>query len=144
MTATSVPARLAQRLPSTAAPLAAAGLALGVCVAVNLSDPNVDGSFGRCPFLAVTGYQCPGCGTLRAVRALTRGQVGTAFGLNVLTVAVLPLLLWGWFGWFQHRRGRREAPPEVPTVGAVALAVVVPLFWLLRNVPVEPFSWLAP
>lgn len=142
MTATAADVR--PRLPRTAAPLAVAGVALATCVAVNLADPNEPGHYPTCPFLAVTGLACPGCGTLRAVRALTRGDLATALSLNALSVSLLPVLVWAWLGWFQHARGRRPDLPQLRPAAAWAVAVVVPLFWALRNVPVEPLTWLAP
>jgi hypothetical protein len=139
-----VRAAVAGRLPPTAAPLATAVVALAGCAAVTVADPNEPGHYPTCPFLALTGLQCPGCGTLRAVRALLHGDLLAAASLNLLTVALLPVLAWGWVGWLQHRRGRRARPPAIPTAAAWALVVVVPAFWLLRNLPVAPWAWLAP
>jgi hypothetical protein len=33
---------------------------------------------------------------------------------------------------------------EITTPMAVVLAVVIVLFWILRNIPIEPFTYLAP
>ena len=49
-----------------------------------------------CPFRWMTGFRCPLCGLTRATRALTRGDVSSAFALNPLApllwaVAVLGL-----------------------------------------------------
>jgi len=44
-----------------------------------------------CPFHALTGVPCPGCGTTRAVLALARGDVTGAFGWNPLAAAALLL-----------------------------------------------------
>lgn len=49
--------------------------------------------FPRCPFLALTGWQCPGCGSQRAAHALLQGRVGEAWGYNPVMVAILPFLL---------------------------------------------------
>lgn len=140
----ALPVTATAKLPSPARPWMVATAALGTCVAVNLADPNEAGHYPTCPFLAVTGLQCPGCGTLRAIRALTRGDVLAAVGLNVLTVAMIPVLLWAWSGWVAHARGRRTSMPTLaPRVG-MAVAVVIPLFWVARNIPVAPLTWLAP
>ncbi len=144
MTAATAATAMRRRLPAAAGPLAVAGAALLACVAVNVADPNEAGHYPTCPFLALTGHPCPGCGTLRAVRALTRLDLATAVSLNALTVALLPALVWGWLGWWRHARGHRTSLPQLPTAAAWTVAVAVPLFWLLRNVPVAPLSWLAP
>lgn len=142
--APGVVARVRGRLPRTAGPLAVAGVALVGAVTLATVDPNVAGRYPTCPFLAATGWFCPGCGTLRALHALLHGDVVTAVGLNVLTVSLLPLLAWGWVGWLRAAQGRRDGPPAVPQPVAVALSVAVPVFWLLRNLPFAPLTALAP
>ena len=37
-------------------------------------DPNQPGHYPTCPFLATTGFYCPGCGALRAVHDLLHGE----------------------------------------------------------------------
>ena len=38
----------------------------------------------RCPFLQLTGWQCPGCGSLRGIHALLHGDLGRVLELNVM------------------------------------------------------------
>lgn len=47
------------------------------------------GDVWRCPFKAVTGLPCPGCGGLRVFELLTRGEVARALWTNPLSVAVV-------------------------------------------------------
>jgi len=49
-----------------------------------------------CPFRAVTGLPCPGCGMTRAFCALGHGDLSGAFGYNALApfVFAAALLLW--------------------------------------------------
>lgn len=117
------------------APAAVGAAAVAGAVTVALVDPNEAGHYPTCPFLAVTGLWCPGCGTLRAVHALTHGDVATAVDLNVLTVVLLPVLAVAWAGWLASRLGRRSAPLPVPTWAGLAIAGAVPGFWILRNLP---------
>lgn len=122
--------------------MAVLGAGLGLCLAVNLVDPNVEGALGLCPFKAMTGgLDCPGCGTLRGVRALTRGDVVRAADHNLLTVLVVPLLLVALVSWWRVETGRAARVWRPPTTVAVALAVAVPVFWLVRNLPVG--AWLS-
>ncbi|MDE7125963.1 MAG: DUF2752 domain-containing protein [Muribaculaceae bacterium] len=45
----------------------------------------------RCVFKAITGYDCPGCGSQRAFHALLHGNVYEAFVLNPAVFALVPL-----------------------------------------------------
>ena len=53
-------------------------------------------SLWACPFKAVTGVPCPGCGLTRAALALVHGQVRTALWINPLSVLVC---LWAAVSW---------------------------------------------
>lgn len=119
----------------------AAGAAVAVTY-VGLVDPTQSGHYPSCPFLFLTGYYCPGCGSLRAVHALTHGDVDAALGHNVLTVAAVVGLFgiwaaWVWRRWHGEPR-RRIAPPW----SLHLLLIVLVLFAVARNLPVG--SALAP
>ena len=45
----------------------------------------------QCPFFALTGLKCPGCGGQRAVIALIHGDIMSALRHNLLAVVGLPL-----------------------------------------------------
>ena len=130
------------RHASRAAPLGVAALAAAAVTTVALVEPNESGHYPTCPFLAVTGQFCPGCGALRAVHALAHGDVGTALGLNVLVVAAVVPLVVMWARW--ARRSWTGAPRTTAAPAAVlwSLLVVVVVFGVLRNIPA--FDWLAP
>jgi hypothetical protein len=116
-------------------PVLAALGAIAATAVVATIDPNEPGHYPTCPFLGLTGEFCPGCGSLRAVHALTRGEVGTAVGLNVLTVlAIVPVVvMWGlWLRRSWSGAPRRWAAPA-PAIWALLGVVVV--FWAVRNLP---------
>jgi len=54
-------------------------------------DPASHGFYPRCWLYATTGWQCPGCGGLRATHSLLHGQLGDAFRFNPLLVILLPI-----------------------------------------------------
>ena len=120
--------------------LGAAGLALLYFV-----DPRNPGVFPACPFLGLTGCYCPGCGTLRALHVLLRGDVASAIGYNVLTVLSLPVIAYS-FGTGAMRAFGLKAPRPVfvSPVWIWALLAGVVAFWVLRNVSVAPLTVLAP
>jgi hypothetical protein len=121
-----------------------AGGVLLVSVALHLRDPHTSGSWGFCPWLVATGTYCPGCGGLRAVNDLTRGDLGAAASSNLVVVSSLPVLLTLWArGLVQRWQGRSTRLPQWWVAGASAVAVAaVALFWVARNLPAG--SWLAP
>lgn len=104
-------------------------------------DPEQPGHYPACPFHALTGWWCPGCGGLRAVHALAHGEIGTAVDRNALLVLAVPVLLMAWAGWLR-RTVTGTVQRTVPVAALWGLVVTVGAFWLLRNVPVG--SWLAP
>ncbi len=119
---------------------AAAGAALALVAVLN---PEKPGHYPTCPFYAVTDLYCPGCGSLRALHALTRGDLGTALDRNMATVLALPFLALAWFAWL--RRATTDRPRRhwaAPASWLWTLAVLVLGFWVLRNTDVG--SWLAP
>lgn len=50
------------------------------------------GMYPRCLFRQLTGLQCPGCGSQRAIHALLHGHVAEAWGHNALLLVELPLI----------------------------------------------------
>jgi hypothetical protein len=126
----------AGRVLALRAPLGVAAAAVASVSVVALVDPNEAGHYPTCPFLALTGQLCPGCGSLRAIHALAQGDLSTAVGDNVLTVlAMLPLLvIWGRWVRRSWTGTRRTTVGSVP--GLWALLVVACVFAVLRNLPV--------
>ena len=118
-----------------AGPLGVAAVAVSAVAFVGAVDPGEPGHYPTCPFLALTGLLCPGCGSLRAVHALTGGDVAAALGLNPLTVAVLPLLVGAWLAWLVRSATGRPRRWLAPPAALWALVVLVCAFWVLRNVP---------
>ena len=120
------------RLTGPVGSVAAAAAAVAVIAVV---DPNQPGRYPTCPFFAMTGHWCPGCGTLRALHALTEGDLAAAAGLNVLVVAGLPVLALIWLLWL--RRSWTGAPRTwaAPPALIWALAAGLLLFGLVRNLP---------
>jgi hypothetical protein len=120
--------------------LAAAAAGLFYLAAV---DPARSSLLPPCLFHEFTGLYCAGCGISRALHLLLNGRIGAGFRMNPLAILSLPLLL-GWLllAFVRHLRGKPL--PRVPSwLPWVAIAVVI-LYTVARNLPWEPFSWLAP
>jgi hypothetical protein len=126
--------------------LALLTLAALPCLAyLYLRDPAEPGVFPPCPFLALSGYHCPGCGTLRALHQLLNGNLIVALGLNPLTILSLPFIAYALLATASLAIWGRRLPSRfIPAGWLWALLATVVLFWVLRNLPVFPFTWLAP
>ena len=121
------------RLVRLGGPLSVLAAGAAACAVLALVDPNEPGHYPTCPFFALTGHFCPGCGSLRAMHALTQGDVTGAAGLNVLALASLPVLAVILLRWV--RRRWTGAPRAQPAPSAIiwALAVGVLVFGVIRN-----------
>ncbi|MBS1615478.1 MAG: DUF2752 domain-containing protein [Bacteroidetes bacterium] len=92
-----------------------------------------------CPFHQLTGFDCPGCGSTRAITALLHGHFLQALDFNLLSIPALVMLAIGYAQQF------------VPALQALWLRlnkpktvlIVVLAFWVLRNLPLPPFLWLS-
>jgi hypothetical protein len=107
-------------------------------------DPNAAGNpFLPCMFRAITGYYCIGCGLTRALHALVHGDVLRAFSMNplaMLVIPLLPLMIAHGQGW----QPRRLAPLMRWVMEPKLWLVLLPAYWIARNLPWFPFTLLAP
>lgn len=141
--ATAAPAAAeSSRWQRIAAPALTIGALGAVTLALHVRDPHESGSWGYCPSAAL-GFWCPGCGGLRAVNDLTRGDVGAAASSNLLFIAVLPFLVFLLGRWLVESWLGREREPHarLVTISTVTLCVLALVFAVARNLP---GSWLAP
>ena len=121
----------------------ALGLALPAAIALVLI--YLRGEMGlQCPFYALTGLYCPGCGSGRAAYALLHGHLAASFRYQPLLYLLgIPAGL-----VFLHEYLRlvfprlKLRPVYVPQWAAVGAAALIVLFWIARNIPA--FSFLAP
>lgn len=123
------------RRRTLASPLAVAGGAVAGLTVTALWDPNQPGHYPSCPFLALTGWYCPGCGSLRALHAIAHGDLLTALARNPALVVGACWLTWVWVRWLRHTvAGER---PGAMTGGRSArfLPYAIAAFWVARNIP---------
>ena len=94
---------------------------------------------------ALTGLHCPGCGATRALHALLHGEFGQAADVNALFVLLAPaVLVWSLFVLYRALRYNRISPPAIPGLVLTGTVVATVTFAVLRNLPLAPFSLLAP
>ena len=125
--------------------VAAGLLALGAAAMLYVLDPREPGNYPICPFLGLTGYHCPGCGTLRALHQLLHGSPLNALGYNPLTILSLPFLAYAFVaGGLRAFRAPAPAPIFIHPKLIWAMFFGIAAVWVLRNVPIEPLAILAP
>jgi len=113
--------------------LLALGLLAGLAVLFAV-DPRTTGLYPRCPFLLLTGLECAGCGSARALHALLHGDVTAAFRFNPLATVAAPFLLYAAVGALltDPDGGRRLPRLRFPRPLGWALVAAVPGLALLR------------
>jgi hypothetical protein len=145
MTMVSFMFRIGPEMNNKAWMMLVLGLAVAGFLVVAVFDPMQYGFYPKCMLHSVTGLSCPGCGGLRAVHALGRGDVMEAVRLNPLVVVGFPLVGLAWLAWrWRERRKTPERRRVVPNAMIWCGLAVLVVFAILRNVPVPALSWLAP
>lgn len=99
-----------------------------------------------CTFHQFTGLHCPGCGMTRAASAALHGNFAAAFRFNPVGMILFPLAIIGvgieTIGWVRGRKLPFRL--HFGARGAWVIVFVITGFWVLRNIPVWPFTCLAP
>ena len=99
-------------------------------------NPSSDSWFFKCPFHLITGLQCPGCGTQRAIHCLLHGDAMEALSFNAFIVIIIPFFMlmaigeWynyhHWFDWINRFINNRYT--------MIALGVLTLGWWVVRNI----------
>ncbi len=110
-------------------PWTGALLVIAYLLVLFVVDPS-QGGLPACPFRALSGWSCPGCGSQRAIHELLHLQIAEAFRQNALLI-IAPILLlaqWCYSRWVNGARG-----PWMPNVLLFAWVVVVIAWGIVRN-----------
>lgn len=125
--------------------LLAAIFGAAFAVMLRFYDPATSGVFPPCPVHYLTGWYCPGCGSLRALHQLLQGNVRAAWSMNPLTLIFLPFLSYGLASRaLAEIRGQGLPRVFLPALWIRALCAAIILFGIVRNLPLHPFDLLAP
>lgn len=112
-------------------------------------NPGNTTFFPKCPFYAVTGLYCPGCGTLRGIHEILHFRIFDALKLNPLMVLILPFAVYYAIAYaclelLKYELPLYISPSRIPAFWIWSLLLVMILFWIARNVHAYPFYLLAP
>lgn len=112
---------------------------IAVCAAVIVLfyavDPGGSVWMPKCLFKLTTGFDCPGCGSGRALHHLLHGRFGQAVRFNPIAVVATPYALT--LIWLQYLGGKRRfARLHNTLTGRRAVWIVVGtilVYWVARN-----------
>lgn len=122
-------------------------LVIGIVLAIlyYFVNPSESILFPKCPLYATTGIHCPGCGSQRAFHELLKFNFLGVLNQNMLFVfGMLTIgyhfLIKGLNHFFNKSYYNYLNHPKTPLI----ILGVVLVFWILRNIPIAPFNYLAP
>ena len=119
-------------------PLGFLALAL-VCLTLKRTPP--------CLFYVTTGLYCVGCGSGRAFLALLHGELYAAIRYQPLMTRLLPVLAYYClkvYIAFVFDRDVLPFPKVKNNFFGIFIVLLIVAYWVLRNIPVFPFTLLAP
>ena len=99
-----------------------------------------------CIIKLLTGLYCPGCGAGRACFSILHGKFFDAFCYNPLLVILLPFT----GGYIAARgidwavTGGNHIDGKISIKLLLAVLIIILIYGILRNIPIFPFSLLAP
>ena len=92
--------------------------------------------FPKCPFKELTGLQCPGCGSQRAIHYLLNFDIMSATKENVILVLSIPYVLTGLLFDTLKKPNEKILKWRKVLFGQKAIFLtltIVVTFWILRN-----------
>lgn len=96
-------------------------------------DPAAYSFFPQCPSKLITGYDCPGCGSQRALHAILNGDIKAAFHYNAfLFIAVPFLIIYAFANFYSRKFPHLYRFVNSATVAWTCLVIII-LWWILRN-----------
>lgn len=131
-------------LANVVGPLAVAtGVVVSLAV-VSWADPTTPGGvIPVCPMKGLLGINCPGCGSMRMLDSLVHLDLLSALSYNAIGVLGLVLLVWAYGAWvFGALRKRPVRSWQHVSCSPRAVLVTTVLWFVIRNIPVEPFTSL--
>lgn len=121
-------------------------LLLIVAVLYYYNNNPAEVNYPICPFLYVTGYYCPGCGSSRALHYLLHFRFKEAFSYNPLMIISIPFVFYYCAAEIEIYINNKPVFKKIilsQKTYKIILFIIV-LYWILRNIPYFPFTLLAP
>jgi uncharacterized protein DUF2752 len=108
-------------------------------------SPNEFLFFPKCPFYSITGLYCPGCGSQRAIHEIFHGNLWEGLKHNLLFILLFVVLWYQIIIYVLEISGRKIKKNVLhKPLTTYAILIIIILFWILRNIDMYPFTFLAP
>lgn len=125
--------------------IASVFLASGLIFIYYKINPSGQDWMPKCPFHTITGLHCPGCGSQRALHDFLHGNIIEGFKHNFLIGLGILVFFYKIFlliraKFYPEKSSNLLYSPKTPWI----IFILIIGFWILRNIPVEPFTYLAP
>lgn len=108
-----------------------------VAIALLLFYALVDvdsGLMPRCPIKALTGFDCPGCGSQRMIHALLHGDFAGAWRRNPFLIVMIPVMLAALVAELWRKRFPR-LNRVILSPASIALIIAATAIWTIcRNI----------
>lgn len=125
--------------------IAAAAASAVLAVLLYRFPPNAYHYLPACPIRNAIGIYCPGCGAARSLHALFHGDIAAAVDFNGLFVLLFPAFVtFALLQFMSLVRDNRFRALVIPNWILAAVAVVMILFGIARNLPYSWACFLAP
>lgn len=89
-----------------------------------------------CIFQKLTGYQCPGCGTQRAIQSLLHLEFRQSIFYNPILFVAIPFIIILFY--LEQLNGKKRFPQLYRKISGkysiIGVSVVIMVYWILRNI----------
>lgn len=108
-------------------------------------NPSTFAYTPKCPFYSLTGLHCPGCGSQRAIHEMLHGNIWGGLQHNFLILFAVFIISYKFYvsSISSNKKHPKTNLLQHNAAPWLILALVIG-FWVLRNLPLEPFQILAP
>lgn len=108
-------------------------------------NPANNSFFPKCLFYKATNLHCPGCGTQRAIHNILQGNILAGLRHNILIALVILVLGYKTALYILKKLFKKEYNSLLNnSIVTKSVLILVILFWILRNIDIYPFTFLAP
>lgn len=97
-------------------------------------NPEDSSLFPKCPFLLLTNFKCPGCGSQRAIHALLHLDIKSAITYNALLVFSLPIIAVLIYAEFYREKKMKLYATLHQTKYILFYLCIVIVWWISRNI----------
>ncbi|MCH5245534.1 MAG: DUF2752 domain-containing protein [Muribaculaceae bacterium] len=109
-----------------------AAIVVAIVVLYSVVDPET-AWMPKCPVKMLTGYDCPGCGSQRALHALLHGDLSAAWNFNPALFVSAPIIFILLFAATFNRRYPRLYRATLHPAVPITILVATVLWTVFRN-----------